>query len=124
MLLVLQIDPPKNPAALADVIPLLDRLVSAFGTRPLARLLDVEPGTVTNWSTRRRNLSEESAKRIMDLHDVMTRALQVFQPRTAMDWLVGNEPHLDHARPIDVLVSRGSAPLIEALRSIDSGGYS
>jgi len=120
---VLQIDPPKNPRALADVIPLLERLVSAFGTRPLARLLDVEPGTVTNWKTRRRNLSEDSAKRIMDLHDVLTRALQVFQPRTAMDWLVGNEPFLDHARPIDVLVARGSAPLLEALRGIDSGGY-
>jgi putative toxin-antitoxin system antitoxin component (TIGR02293 family) len=120
---VLQIDPPKNPGALADVIPLLDRLVSAFGTRPLARLLGVEPGTVTNWTSHRRKLSEESAKRIMDLHDVLTRALQVFQPRTAMDWLVGNEPYLDHARPIDVLVSRGSAPLIEALRGIDSGGY-
>jgi uncharacterized protein (DUF2384 family) len=63
------------------------------------------------------------AKRVMDLHDVLTRALQVFQPRTAVEWLVGNEPFLDHARPIDVLVSRGSAPLIDALEGIDSAGY-
>ena len=120
---MLQIDPPKNPGALTDVLPLLDRLVAAFGTRPLARLLDVEAGTVTNWTNRRRNLSEDSARRILDLHDVLTRALQIFQPRTAMDWLVGHEPFLDHARPIDVLVARGAAPLIEALRNIDSGGY-
>ncbi len=40
-----------------------------------------------------------------------------------MDWLVGNEPYLDNARPIDVLVSRGSGPLIDALEAIDSGGY-
>jgi uncharacterized protein (DUF2384 family) len=40
-----------------------------------------------------------------------------------MDWLVGNEPFLDYARPIDVLVARGSGPLIEALEGIDSGGY-
>ena len=119
---VLQIDPPKNPAALADVIPLLQRLVSAFGTRRLALLLGVEPGAVKNWIQRRRKLSDESATRVIDLHDVLTRALQIFQPRTAMDWLVGSEPFLDHARPIDVLVTRGSAPLIEALRCIDSGG--
>jgi uncharacterized protein (DUF2384 family) len=120
---VLQINPPKNPGALTDVVPLLQRLVSAFGTRPMARLLDVKAGSVTNWISRRRNMSEESAQRVMDLHDVLTRALHVFQPRTAADWLVGNEPFLDHARPIDVLVARGSGPLIEALKSIDSGGY-
>lgn len=120
---VLQIDPPKNPSALTDVVPLLERLVSAFGTRPLARLLAVEGGSVTNWTRRRRNISHDSAKRIMDLHDVLTRALQIYQPRTAMDWLVGNEPYLDMARPIDVLVARGSAPLIQALEGIDSGGY-
>jgi uncharacterized protein (DUF2384 family) len=120
---VLQIDPPKNPGALTDVVPLLERLVAAFGTRALARLLDVKAGTVTNWTSRRRNISHDLAKRIMNLHDVVTRALQVYQPRTAMDWLVGNEPFLDYARPIDVLVARGSGPLIEALEGIDSGGY-
>lgn len=122
-LAVLQIAPPKNPGALSDVVPLLERLVAAFGTRPVARLLDVQPGTITNWTTRRRNIGHDMAKRVMDLHDVLTRALQVFQPRTAVEWLVGNEPFLDHARPIDVLVSRGSAPLIDALEGIDSAGY-
>jgi len=122
-LAVLQIAPPKNPGALSDVVPLLERLVAAFGTRPVARLLDVQPGTVTNWASRRRNIGHEMAKRVMDLHDVLTRALQVFQPRSAVEWLVGNEPFLDHARPIDVLVSRGSAPLIDALEGIDSAGY-
>lgn len=120
---VLQIAPPKNPGALTDIVPLLERLESAFGTRAVARLLDVKPGTVTNWTARRRGLGDESAQRIMDLHDVLTRALQIFQPRTAADWLVGHEPFLDHARPIDVLVSRGSAPLIEALKNIEAGGY-
>ena len=120
---VLEINPPKNPEALTDLVPLLERLIGAFGVRPLALLLDVKQGSVTNWPARRRSLSPESRRRIMDLHDVLTRALQVFQPRTAVDWLVGNEPFLDHARPIDVLVARGSAPLIEALKNIDSGGY-
>jgi len=112
-----------NPGALTDVVPLLERLVSAFGTRPIARLLDVKSRSVTSLTRRRRNMSEESAQRVIALHDVLTRALHVFEPRTAANWLVGNEPVLNHARPIDVLIAQGSAPLMEALKAIESGGY-
>ena len=47
---VLGIAPPKRPEALIDVVPLLDRLVAAFGVRPLALLLDVKAVSVTNWA--------------------------------------------------------------------------
>ena len=120
---VLEIDPPKNPQALADVVPLLERLESAFGTRPIAKLLDIGAGTVTNWKRRRHAISPEFAKRVIELHDVLVRALQVFPPQVAMDWLVGNEPFLNGARPIDVLVARGAAPLIHALAAVDATAY-
>jgi uncharacterized protein (DUF2384 family) len=120
---VLEIEPPKNPGALSDVLPLLERLVAAFGTRPVAKLLDAGAGTVSNWKGHRHAISPEYAKRIIELHDVMVRALQVYKPRTAMDWLVGNDPFLDHARPIDVLVKHGAAPLIVALDAFESLGY-
>jgi uncharacterized protein (DUF2384 family) len=120
---VLQIDPPKNPAALTDLVPLLNRLVSAFGVAAAAQLLDVQQVTITSWMSRQQPLTGELATRVLDLHDVMTRALQIFKPRTAMDWLVGHDPFLDHARPVDVLVTRGAQPLMEALRAIDAGGY-
>jgi uncharacterized protein (DUF2384 family) len=122
-LAVLAIDPPKNPSALADVIPLLERLKAAFGTRSVAKLLDVAPGTVSNWVAHRHPISGEYAKRVIDLHDVLVRALQVYQPKIAMDWLVGSEPFLNGARPVDVLVRRGAAPLIEALAAIEAGAY-
>ncbi len=120
---VLAIDPPKNPTALSDVVLLLERLAAAFGTRPIAKLLDVAPGTVSNWTARRHPISREYAKRVIELHDVLVRALQVYQPQIAMDWLVGNEPFLNGARPVDVLVRRGAAPLIEALTAIEAGAY-
>jgi uncharacterized protein (DUF2384 family) len=120
---VLQIAPPKNPAALTDLIPLLDRLVSAFDIAATAQLLDVEPVVIRNWMSRQQPLTGEMATRVLDVHDVITRALQIFKPRTAMDWLVGHEPFLDHARPVDVLVTRGAQPLIESLRAMDAGGY-
>lgn len=63
------------------------------------------------------------ARRIIDLHDILNRALQVFQPSTAARWLVGHEPFLDNKRPIDVLALRGAAPVIEALDNIDVGAY-
>jgi uncharacterized protein (DUF2384 family) len=120
---VLEIGTPKNPEALADVVPLVERLDAAFGTRPVAKLLDVGAGTVTNWKRRRHAISPEYAKRIIELHDVIVRALQVFSARVAMDWLVGNEPFLNGARPIDVLVTRGAAPLIDALAAVDATAY-
>ncbi len=87
---VLEIATPKNPRALADVVPLVERLEAAFGTRPIAKLLGVGAGTVTNWKRRRHAISPEYAKRIIELHDVFVRALQVFQPRVA-DGLAGWE---------------------------------
>ena len=52
---VLEIDPPKHPESLTDFVPLIERLIGAFGTRPPALLLDVKAGSVTNWAARRRN---------------------------------------------------------------------
>lgn len=120
---LLEIAPPKNPSALTDVVPLLVRLDAAFGTRPLAKLLDVGSGTVSSWKSRRHSISPEYARRVTELHNVMVRALQVYRPRVAMDWLVGSEPFLDHARPIDVLVKHGAAPLIMALDAFEALGY-
>ena len=115
--------PPRTlrPRALSDVQPLLGRLVESFGSNRLAALLGVGTGTVTNWRARRRAIRPEYVQRILDLHDVMTRALQVMDPAVVPDWFEGNEPFLQFARPIDVLALHGSGPLIAALRSIAAG---
>ena len=117
------LEAPKNLERLTSVLPLVERLESAVGTRPLAILLGVGPSTISKWKRRRHAVSAEYARRVIDLHDVLVRALQVMQPVVVMDWLVGHEPFLDDARPIDVLVSRGAAPLIEALRGIAATAY-
>lgn len=120
---LLRIEPPKTPMALADLVPLLERLVSAFGTSPITGLLDVDENIVEALTSRRQNTGRDLANRGMGLHEVMTRQLQIYQARKAMDWLVGNDPYLNYARQSDVLVSQGSAPLLEALEAIDSGGF-
>ncbi len=114
---------PKNPDALRDVRPLLQRLASAFGGRPLARFLGVGSGTVSNWLSGQRTMNPEMTARVIDLHDVLTRALQVYAPEVVIDWLLGNDPYLDHKRPIDVLALHGAGPLIQALDAHESFGY-
>lgn len=120
--LVEHIKQPKKPQALSDVRQLLARLVDAFGVNELGRLLDVSPAMITRWK-RATPISPEMARRIIDLHDVLNRALQIFRPRQAMLWLVGSEPLLDGARPIDVLVMRGAATVINAIAAIEQGVY-
>jgi uncharacterized protein (DUF2384 family) len=119
------IDPlvaPKDPSALADVRPLLRQMVEAYGHNPVARLLDVDPAMVTRWR-RGGKVSASMAYRILDLHAVLARSLQVFAPDVAMQWLVGHEPFLNDARPVDVLAVRGAAPVVAALDAIAAGAY-
>jgi hypothetical protein len=62
-------------------------------------------------------------RRIVDLHDVLTRILRVYGREAAAMWLVGSEPLLGGARPIDVLALEGAAPLIRAIDGIAQGVY-
>jgi uncharacterized protein (DUF2384 family) len=63
-------------------------------------------------------------RRIVDLHDILTRILRVYNRETASMWLVGSEPLLGGARPIDILVLEGAAPVIRAIDGIAQGAYS
>lgn len=77
---------------------------------------------ITRWR-RKGPISRDMSRRIVDLHDVLSRALQIMQPSTVMDWLIGSNPHLGGARPIDVLALRGAAPVIAALQAFEDLGY-
>jgi len=119
-----QLDAPRQPGALTDSLPLLMQLIAGFGSNAVARLIDVKPATVTNWKNRKRVMEPRYARRITDLHYVLSRAFQTFQPETAMRWLVSNDPFLDNQRPFDVLVLQGPSRLIAALDAHEAGAYS
>lgn len=113
---------PKNPAAVADVSGLLGRLVRAYGRRAVAEMLGVDAATVRNW-LRASEIDARARMRIIDIHDVINRALQVFSPTVAADWFGGSEPLLDGARPIDVLKTSGALRVIKALEGREAGVY-
>lgn len=110
-------------ATLADVHPLLARIVEALGANAAARLLGADRAQVSRWRAGTEAISAEMGRRIVDLHDILTRALRVFDREAAALWLVGSEPLLGGARPIDVLVLQGAAPVIAALDGIMQGVY-
>jgi uncharacterized protein (DUF2384 family) len=114
-----------RPAAksLADVAPLLTRLLEALGTNAAARLLGADRAQVSRWAAGTESIGQEMGRRIIDLHDVLTRIMRVYGRETAAMWLVGSEPLLGGARPIDVLVTEGAAPVVRAIDGIAEGAY-
>jgi uncharacterized protein (DUF2384 family) len=109
--------------ALADVSPLLTRVVAALGTNAAARLLGADRAQVSRWTSGKEAIGSEMGRRIVDLHDILTRILRVYNPELAAMWLVGSEPLLGGARPIDVLTMEGAAPVVRAIDGIAAGAY-
>lgn len=108
---------------LTDLRPLLARIVEALGTNSAARLLDADRAQVSRWNAAKEAISAEMGRRIVDLHDVLTRILRVYPPEAASLWLAGSEPLLGGARPIDVLAIEGASPVIRAIDGIAQGAY-
>jgi uncharacterized protein (DUF2384 family) len=113
----------QSADALADVTPLLARVIEALGTNAAARLLGADRAQVSRWNAGLESIGSEMGRRIVDLHDVLTRILRVYGREAAALWLVGSEPLLGGARPIDILVLEGAAPVIRAIDGIAEGAY-
>jgi len=113
----------QSADALADVTPLLARVIEALGTNAAARLLGADRAQVSRWNAGLESIGSEMGRRIVDLHDVLTRILRVYGREAAALWLVGSEPLLGGARPIDILVLEGAAPVIRAIDGIAAGAY-
>jgi uncharacterized protein (DUF2384 family) len=113
----------QNAETLADVAPLLARIVEALGTNAAARLLGADRAQVSRWSSGNEAIGQEMGRRIVDLHDILTRSIRVMGREAASMWLVGSEPLLGGARPIDVLVMEGASPVIRAIDGIAEGAF-
>jgi uncharacterized protein (DUF2384 family) len=102
----------RTPLA-AERTELLSDLLG--GGAALARALGVSRSQPTRWRSGEEQPGPAAARRLVDLDHVMTRALMLYPPRVANDWLNSTNSYLDGARPIDVLQTRGSAEVIDAL---------
>lgn len=115
---------PRKLNELGAMQPRLLRLAEILGTRPLAGLLGMDPGNLTQMVAGKRNVPEEIAKRALDLDHVLARALQVFgDAQVVVDWLEGTEPTFGFGKPIVMLSKHGAGPLLDVLDAIDAGAY-
>jgi len=106
--------------ARAGIIPQVaqrtDFLIESLGSgAELARLLGVNRSQPAQWRSGKENPGPLTAQRLIDLDHVVAKALLIWTPQVAIDWLEGSNSYLDGARPIDVLRLRGSAEVVSAL---------
>lgn len=113
--------PAKDAQPLTDVLPLLQKMVASYGQVTVAGLLGVDRSAVSLWMRGRRSISNDLAVRVLDVHAVLSRAHRVYNPTLAARWLMGHDPHLGGARPIDVIAMGGTSTVIDALEEIEAG---
>jgi uncharacterized protein (DUF2384 family) len=106
-----------------DVTVKLQRLVAAFGENAAAELLALDPGQMLRCLRGREKISVATAQRIIDFEYMVDCALRVFHPDELGPWLGQPEPLLGDAIPLNVLVLRGTSPVIAALSRIAAGAY-
>jgi putative toxin-antitoxin system antitoxin component (TIGR02293 family) len=93
------------------------------GVTKVAEALRVSKSQPSRWRSGQEVPSLDAARRLVDLDHVLTRAPLLWEPAVAVTWLESPNGHLDGARPIDVLVTRGSTEVIDALDAALSGAY-
>lgn len=93
------------------------------GVTKLAKTLGVSPSQPSRWKTGTETPSPEVAAKLLDLDHVIALAVQTWHPTVVMDWMTSSNGFLGGAEPIDVLLQRGSAEVIDALKATLSGAY-
>jgi len=93
------------------------------GRAQLARLLSVSPSQPTRWIQGAERPSPPNARAILDLDYVIARTGLLWAPSVIQSWLTGRNAFLGGARPIDVIASEGSGPVIDALDQELSGAF-
>lgn len=100
-------------------------IAKALGSRAeLARVLRVSNSQPTRWIKGQESPNPENTRAIVDMDHVIARARLLWSDDDVVSsWLNGSNAFLDGARPIDVIATDGSAPVIAALDQAMSGAY-
>ncbi len=100
-----------------------DFLVGVLGNKCIANLLGVTESQPSRWRHAQEVPGPRVAPVLVDLDHVVGRLLLVWDRSVVGDWLTGSNAFLDGARPIDVLMTRGSADVLEAIEAETAGAY-
>lgn len=97
----------------------------ALGSRTrLADALGVSDSQPTRWSRGEDSPNAENARAIVDLEYVVARARLLWSDDETVNlWLNGRNAFLGGARPIDVIMTRGVSPVVDALDQEMAGAF-
>jgi uncharacterized protein (DUF2384 family) len=93
------------------------------GITAVATALGVPRSQPSRWVAGTEIPSGDVARRLLDLAQVLARALMVWAPDVARIWLDSANPTLNGARPIDLLTDGRSSEVVDALEAIREGAY-
>lgn len=118
----------RTPARLTGVasqtMQRTEFLVETLGSvTAVAELLNVNKSQTSRWKSGADQPSPGKARELLDLDHVLARAVLLWEPEVAIDWLLGSNSYLDGARPIDVLRLRGSSEVLQALDAAAAGAF-
>lgn len=97
----------------------------ALGSRTrLADALGVSDSQPTRWIRGEDSPNAENARAIVDLEYVVARARLLWSDDETVNlWLNGRNAFLGGARPIDVIMTRGVSPVVDALDQEMAGAF-
>lgn len=104
------------------VLSRLEALVAVLGNNRIAEMLGVSNSQPSRWRARRESPGADMQVKILDLDHLMARLFGEMHPVVAQEWLEGYNHYLG-ARPIDVLILRGSDAVLAAVRVEAQGGF-
>ena len=100
------------------VIAGLFELLAILEIETLEKYFGVSESKIDEWLEGESQLSDDQAKLMLDLK-YLTGVLEFhIHPDQISQWLVGNNPHLNFAAPIDVLTLKGMLAVLPAVEAL------
>src|ERR1035438_1502443 len=107
-------------AARADLLNLTDR----FGNQSrVAELLDVDKSALSRWLNKGDQPDPENEEQIAALRLIALRLARLYQPKTAMKWLLGVNAFLGNRRPTDLIRRGRIAEVLSAIEQTATNSY-
>lgn len=98
-------------------------VIRILGNQRTADLLKVSKSQPSRWRAGQEAPGLAAARRLVDLDHVLARLALVWDESLLGDWLTTPNGFLDGAAPIEVIESRGTAEVIEAIDAEAAGAY-
>jgi uncharacterized protein (DUF2384 family) len=97
-------------------------LVAVLGDKTTAEMLKVSQSQLSRWR-RSAELPSAAAPLLVDLDHVVARLLLVWDVSLVRPWLTSPNAHLEGARPVEVLATRGASEVVEAIEAESVGAF-